>query len=1145
MPENQIGTLEALGIEIAKVFEPFKERVEAGEILLLLAELGIELPETLANDTDFQNAVTGVTGQIGEMTQVVKDLITAINNEDYTASAEKAIKLIELIAGLAQNIETIATEIDTHGPYPGIPDDQLDDFVGNLAKNIVDYLIINYLQTAIPLFAVFLEFFGLIDETVENEGSANPLLPEYTKKSLRLDRIPGFLENPASLAAELYDWGEDDFTGEKLFRKLEKVLNTIGWPAVYDGTSGTPELDLLIAKLEPRTALSPKGIALTIEETIGGGFSQIFSQDKWSLEVGFDAGLDVNAGVSIQPNGVVELEPPPASGTTLSGTAFVKWTAKDNATAQPLLIFGSTNGSRLEAGEISALLGSDFQWIVGEDKASGSVTVEAEVKDGKVVIKPGDPDGFLAQILPPEGFTVDFNLLMGLNSSKGFYFQGSGTLDFDIPVSISLGPIGIVNLTVGISPGSEFTINLGADITLTLGPFAGVVEGIGMKTILTFPETRNGNLGPLDLGIDFKPPVGIGLSLDAGVVKGGGYLRLDYEKGEYFGALELDFQGLFGFTAIGLINTKFPDGSEGYSLLLLINVTFDTPIVLGYNFYLSGIGGIIGLHRTMNSTALQQRVKDGSLDNILFAENVIANITRIISDLQAIFPMKQDQFMLGIMARITWNTPALLTVEAGLVVEFPNPVKVAIIGVIKLALPTPDAAVVELNVAFVGIIDFEKGLLSFDASIFNSRILTITLEGDMALRISWGEQPDFLVSVGGFHPVYTPPVHLQLLAMKRITVNVLSGNPNLVLTAYFAITTNTIQFGAAINFSFSVSEFSVIGKLGFDVLIQFSPFRFVAAIYATVEVKLGSSTLFAIGLEFNLEGPAPWRAHGYAKFKVLFISFKVSFDKTWGEKKENSLPSISVMPLLEEEFLKDTNWNTKPAVQLPELVTLSNIAIADAILVRPTGSLEINQMVVPLDLTMSKFGNFTPADVSKVSILNITVDGDEFTGEDLSILKNSFAPSAFKDMSDQDKLQSPSYENQNSGIKLSDDDINFDYGINRVVEYESIISDFEEEELGILTFGADFFKPFVSGGDVGRSGLSRQLKNQTVKANKTVEVLNEPYVVVSNSDLSNVHSEGMVFSSKSDADEYLKQLVDTDPSKKGKVQLSPAFQTTI
>lgn len=1142
MAENGTGTLEAIGIEIAKVFQPLKERVDAGEIILLLAELGIEFPESLANDSSFQTAITDVTEKVDEMATLVKALIDAIKVEDYSTASEKSIALIQAIAGMADDIQTIADAIEANGPYAGISAGELDDFVANLAKNLIDYLVINYLQSAIPLFAIFLEFFGLIEETEENVGSTNPLLPPYTKKSLRLDRIPTFLESPAKLAKELYDWGDTDFTGEKLFRMLEKLLNAMGLPAVYDDSGGQPELDVLMATIEPRTNLTPKGIALTIHETLGSSITQTIKQDQWTLNVGMEVNLGVGAGITIQPDGNIELEPPSGSNTTLEGKAFVKWTAKDEITNLPLLLIGDRDESRLEAKEISALLQVDFTW--NGSKAVGTFTTEAEIKEGKLVIKPGDPDGFLAKILPPEGFTVDFNVLIGLNSEKGFYFNGSGTLEFDIPTSISLGPIEIQNLKLSLTPGSDFKIGLGADIKALLGPFTAVVQGIGMNTTLTFPDDRKGNLGPVNLAIGFKPPTGIGLSLDAGVVKGGGFLLLDFDKGEYAGAIELYFEGLFGFSAIGIINTKFPDGSEGFSLLLLINVTFDTPIVLGFNFYLTGIGGVIGLHRTISTSALQKGVQEGSVDNIMFPENVIANITKIISDLQAIFPIKQDQFVLGIMARITWNTPAILTIEAGLVIEFPNPVTIAIIGVIKCALPTPDDAIVELNVTFVGIIDFENEMLSFDASIYDSRILTITLEGDMALRIRWGSQPDFLVSVGGFHPTYTPPANLNLPVMKRITVNILSGNPSLVLTAYFAVTTNTIQFGAAADFQYKFSGFKAKAHLGFDVLIQFSPFYFIAAISARASITAGSTSICSIDLEFTLEGPTPWHAYGYGSFSIWFVKIKVKFDKTWGETRTNSLPSTSVLPLLLDELQKSTNWKTSSTSALPELVTLAAYTVPEGeVYVKPDGSLEINQMVVPLNLTMQKFGNYVPADISKVIIKSISAGTETFSAGDLSALLNSFAPSAYKDMEDADRLTAPSYEDEQSGSRLSiTDDIVFDYSINRLVQYETILSDFEEQSLGLISETPDFFKPFVSGGAVGRCALSAVAKNNVVKASTTAFVSQESYAVVSKNNLSNIDNGGAVFNSKSEADEYMKKVLETDPSQKGKIQLSPAFQ---
>jgi hypothetical protein len=200
-------------------------------------------------------------------------------------------------------------------------------------------------------------------------------------------------------------------------------------------------------------------------------------------------------------------------------------------------------------------------------------------------------------------------------------------------------------------------------------------------------------------------------------------------------------------------------------------------------------------------------------------------------------------------------------------------------------------------------------------------------------------------------------------------------------------------------------------------------------------------------------------------------------------------------------------------------------------------------MVVPLNLTMSKFGNYIPADISKVVIKSLAVNTTTYTGSSLTNLLNSFAPAAYKEMADEEKLAAPSYENQQSGIRLNvNDNIVFDYSINRLVQYETILSDFEEEAMGLQNESHDFFKPFVSGGAVGRCVLSKTAKENMVKASATAEVLQEQYAVVSSRDLTNVNIDNVVFNSKSEADEFLKALLASDPSKKGKVQLSPAFQ---
>lgn len=1156
MSENSnTGTLELITTELTKLINPLKERVEKAEILQLFAELGVDFPPELAADGDFSTALNDVITKVGSMPGKVKAMIDALNatpDPQYDVAAQQLTDLIQIIVDLVGDISTIATKINDYiAAHPVTdPEGAVADFTADLAKNLFDYLVVNYIDTSVPLLGAFLEFFGVIEEEEINITSTNPLLPRVTRKNLHLENLPKIITDPAGLAKELYGWGDPTLALNassqiKLFKKLEKLFNKFNWPAVYDSTTTPHHLDLLLASLKVYTAAAKEGVQLAFDQAIGTTFDRSISQDKWTLDLKSEISITPNVGVNLVPDEGLSTEILSGTAPEIAGAISFKWTAVDNLTQQPLLLFGTAGSSRLEAKQISAFLGTEFTWQPSTSIASGNVTFEAEIKDGKLVIKPGSPDGFLAKVLPPDGFTVDFGILVGISSEKGLYFKGSGTLEVDIPTNVTLGPISILNLTVGLAFGEQLALNLGADIKTVLGPFTAIVENMGIKLLLDFPETRDGNLGAVNLGIEFKPPRGIGMTLDAGAVKGGGYLMLDYENGRYAGALELEFSGLFGFTAIGIINTKFPDGSEGFSLLLLINVTFGTPIVLGYNFYLTGIGGIIGLHRTMNTEKIRDGVRDGSVSSVLFPENVIANITRIISDLESFFPAKQDQFFLGIMARITWNTPAILTVEAGLAIEFPNPVKIAILGVIRCILPDPDTSIIRLNVAFAGIIDFEKKLLSFDASIFDSRILTITLEGDMALRVSWGDQPDFLVSVGGFHPTYTPAPHLELKPMKRITVNVLSGNPNLVLTAYFAVTTNTIQFGAGLDFSFRAGSFGIYGKLSFDVLIQFVPFHFIANISASVAVKLGGSTLFSIGLEFNLEGPSPWHAYGHASFSILFFTIRIKFDTTWGEERTNSLPGTDVLPLLLEEFNKDTNWEVIPLVQPYELVTLGAAASdPDIVIVRPFGSLEVNQNVLPLDMTLERFGNFTPQDISKATVTQLSVNGVNYSDTSLTDVQKSFAPAAFKDMSDQDKLSAPSYSKQNAGVRLNTtDDIKFDYGINRIVEYECIISDKEKEKrLDPVSPKSDFFKPFVSGGDVGKSFLSKHKKTNAARADKFVSMAEETYAVAFVNSMQNAHATNAVFNSKSEADEYLRETIAQNPSKKGKLQITPAFQ---
>jgi len=594
--------------------------------------------------------------------------------------------------------------------------------------------------------------------------------------------------------------------------------------------------------------------------------------------------------------------------------------------------------------------------------------------------------------------------------------------------------------------------------------------------------------------------------------------------------------------AIGLITTKGPNGEEDqFSMLLIITAEF-TPIQLSFGFTLNGVGGLIGVNRTMDIDALDAGVRTNALDNILFPTNPVANATQIISDLETVFPPAQARHAFGLMGKLGWGTPTLITLEIGLMIEVPNPVTLAILGVIKMALPEEEKPTLKLQVNFIGIIDFEAQYISFDASLFDSKLLNFTLEGDMALRIKWGNQSNFIFTIGGFHPSYTPPP-LALPEMRRLSINILIGNPRLTASTYFAVTSNTVQFGAAVDFYYKVSKYKVIGYLDFDALFQFDPFYFNIALASGMGVYVGSSEILSIHLSGILEGPTPWHITGRVKFKILWVvSINVSVETTWGETKDTSLPDVEVMPKLKEALENMANWLTPIEAtgdnpdQMVSIRTIENTN--DNIIAHPNRSLSVSQKVVPLDITIEKFGTQNPADFNHFHL--DMVDGD---GEELSetSLKEEFAPDSFFKLKESERLDRPSFEKYNSGLEgTGSSQLRSDFFRERKVEFETIILDELDPAPVLSQIDAKEFGAFVKNGSAAKSSLSNKNTNASVLAPAKVLITEESYAIVDTDDLSIFEDKQL--SSMLEAQEAITNVIAERPDLEGQLEIVSTFE---
>jgi len=1133
---RQSGTLETLATTLARLLEPLEERLAAGELRFLLAELGLQFPEALETHPVLVNAAKAAVQQAKQLSRLVVELTAAVQAEDLSRMLAKGLELANAIRAAVQGTFTVANALETAGGGMGIPPAELDQFTNELPGRLVEYLVARNLE-ALPGASPSLQFIGVLERSEQPPIDAQH--PAYVRRRVHLDQLTRFIRDPATQLKNMYQWGAPGFTGVALLQALQRVLAQAGVPVVLDTSGPVPVLDLLFLELSPKTSV-PQGLRIKVADTVNIDNALPFQQGEWQLRLVLNTQLAVGSEILVKPDDGVIFTPP--SGQ-VQGDTLVEWIG-GGAGGQPYLILGQAGGSRLEARQLVARAGVGFAWNPSTHQAEGTFSIGGELRNGKIVVSLQGADGFLGSLFSGLGLESDFSVAFGFSTREGLYFQGSSTLDIQLPLHVSLGPLELraLTLTVGIGDG-DFPLGVAVDVKAALGPLQAVIEQLGIQGKLSVPPDKKGNLGPLDFQLGFKPPKGVGLSIDASVIKGGGYLYFDNAKEEYAGAIELTFSGFIALKAIGLISTRMPDGSSGFSLLVIITAEFGTGIQLGFGFTLLAVGGLLGLNRTMRLEPLVEGIRTGAVNSIMFPRDVVANAPKIISDLRAIFPPQQGKFLIGPMAKLGWGTPTLISLSLGIIIEIPG--NIAILGVLRVALPDEKAALLILQVSFVGAIEFDKDRLWFFATLFDSRVLTMTLEGEMGLLAAFGEDANFVVSVGGFHPRFEPPP-LPFPSPRRVAIDVLNtGSQRIRVEGYFAVTSNTAQFGARAEMYFGFSALNVSGHIGFDALFQFSPFYFIIELSASFGVKVFGIGLFSVSVRLSLEGPTPWRARGTGSISLLFFDIDVDFDVTWGEQRDTTLPPIAVMPLLKAELDKVENWRAQLPTGNNLLVSLRKLPAEDAALVlHPVGVLRVSQRAVPLELTLDKVGNQKPNDVKRLK-LEVKTGGIGKKGDVLE----QFAPAQFQSLSQTERLSRPAYGPERGGVDLSvsGQQLASSRAVRREVRYETIVLDTNYRRFIriFFRFTGVLFQFFLRGASVSKSELSAHQKRMLQPFDEKVQVRPEGYTVAYQANNQPFAADSVSFVSEASAREYLASKAVAAPHLAGTLHVIPEFERAV
>jgi len=1141
MPNTAAGTLEILALELVKALGPLAARLhDTHHARMLIAELGLVMPEQVVTPA-LENAIATVHRGAHALEDEATALKSAVDGGNIGDIIAEGASLARTIATLIDAFDTIADEINALGSVPSVNAADFTAFIAAFPERLFHMITVEYFEGHVRIPHAILEFLGIIEKTRLNVGSTDPGKPEVVQKRIRFDRIGQVLQSPDQILTTLYGWGQPGFDGDLFLSRIAAVLRAMKVPVTQYQLSGPPSrsvIEVCVLRIVPTAGLNPPGLEATITASIGDGVSiELPIAAGWRAQLEAEGALSASVGIRVQPAADVTVIPPSGAvqGRLKAGIARVP-VAPDTA----IVLLGLAGGTGLSVGRIELRLIGGFRWDSAASKAEGDFGFEGELRGGKLKIGMDGADGFLGALLSGIQVEADFNLGMGWTASQGVYFTGSSTLEIQLPAHISLGPVELSALTLSVGiDGHHFPIGLATDIKAALGPIQAVVEHIGAAVDLSFPPGGNGDIGPVDIGFRFLPPRGAGLSIDVGVVKGGGYVFFDPDRGEYAGALELTFSEVVALKAIGIITTKMPDGSSGFSLLIIISVEFGSGIQLGYGFTLLAVGGLIGLNRTMKLQALMDGVRTGAIESVMFPTDIIANAPKIISDLRAFFPPQEGTFLIGPMAKLGWGTPTLISVSLGIIIEIPG--NIAILGVLKIALPTDEAAIIKLQVNFAGAIEFDKERLYFFAALFDSRVVFMTIEGEMGLLVAWGDDANFVVSVGGFHPRFNPPP-LPFPSPRRIAITILNTPvARIRVEGYFAVTSNTVQFGARAELFFGLSVLNVEGHLAFDALFQFSPFHFIIEISASLSVKVFGAGVFSVRIRGSLEGPTPWHVLGHGSISLLFWDIDVDFEKTWGDSRNTELPPIAVLPILQGEIDKAENWRAVPPASSKLLVSLRKLPADGPLVLHPLGVLRVAQRAVPLGLKLDKVGSQKPSDVNRLSI---TVSGGGLARKADAFER--FAPAQFQNFSDADKLSKPAFSPERAGLDLSATgaEVRSSVMVKRIVRYEEIIIDnnFKRFARRFRSFAGVLFELFLAGNSVARSDLSRHSKRAMQPFDDKITVTDETFTVAFQSNNQAFAAEAVSFHSEASARDYLSRRVAGDPSLADSLHVIPSYE---
>ena len=464
---------------------------------------------------------------------------------------------------------------------------------------------------------------------------------------------------------------------------------------------------------------------------------------------------------------------------------------------------------------------------------------------------------------------------------------GDGAGPWWIAIQKGFGPLYLEQIGFGATApqGRLERISLLMDGSVSMFGLTCAVDDLQITYIAGNNDFFNPTSWVVDLG-------GLAVSADvAGVSLAGGLLKQSTSAGtEYLGMLLGRF-AVYGLTVYGGYGEGQDAANNKFTAFFAIGAV-NGPIGGPPAFFLTGIGGGFGINRKLVVPTELANFADYPLVQAL---DIAATPSDPMTQLRALgsyFPMQKGTFWFA--AGLSFNSFALVDGIAVVGVQIGDGLDINLLGLARMALPRPQAALVSIELALLVRFSSSEGVLWVQGQLTDNSWLLysdIKLTGGFAYVVWFkGERAgEFVVTMGGYHPDFHRdgyPV-VPRLGLRW------SVSDNIVIKAgsYFALTSEALMTGGDFEASAHFGPAWAEVKFGAHGIVFFDPFHYDVQAYARIAAGVtidtwifGEITIsISLGARIHVLGP---EFRGSVTFEVGPIELTLAFGGSGREQKQ-------------------------------------------------------------------------------------------------------------------------------------------------------------------------------------------------------------------------------------------------------------------